>query len=70
MTLKQVLDRVRKNKSQNKSDFEGIKRGLCIEILIEISGNGKRSKCLPSQWQVTSELGSAGHFVKSGDPEQ
>ena len=70
MTLKQVLDRVRKNKSQNKSDFEGIKRGLCIEILIEISGNGKRSKCLPSQWQVTSELGSAGHIVNSGDPEQ
>ena len=70
MTLKQVLDRVRKNKSQNKSDFEGIKRGLCIEILIEISGNGKRSECLPSQRQVTLELGSAGHIVNSGDPKQ
>ena len=53
-----------------QSDFEGIKRGLCIEILIEISGNGKRSECLPSQRQVTLELGSAGPNVNSSDLEQ
>ena len=68
--MKQVLDLVPKNKSQNKSDLEGIKRGLCIEILIEISGNGKQSKCLLSQRQETLELGSAGHIVNSGDPKE
>ena len=37
---------------------------------IEISGNGKGPKMFALAWQVTLHLGSAGHIVNSGDPEQ